>query len=634
MFLILLSVAVPLRAQLVWTGQGTSSVVIDDANYYYVTDADNWGGMPLLGNGSEDVEFADVVDGNTSVLIPSGNSPLRNISFTNTEQDYYFNGTGGAVLTINGSLTASSNAHATMYDGFSVALNSGDHTATIGDGAMVTINGNITGPGSSITKEGNGSLVLGGMSNFNGGVTVNGGSLLLDGTHETPDGEGGYTYSSNTPVGSGTLTLNYGVTLAPISDTVLTNAVVLGGAVKLGDCNTCPAISFTGTISGTGSFDTHGNGDITFSGSNSDWSGGISFYGANSIYMGSGKALGTGAVHFDTYSDTTLVVNPGISGAIGSLSGGDDNYDAEIRLSSGASLTINQTSNETYGGIITGTNSGGNDGGIVKMGSGTLTLTGENSYYGDTQIKAGTLIADGSDCNYYQLGHGAVTIENGGTLELKDTYLINSTVTVQSGGKLTGYGNIGDGYMGAATTIQSGGILSPGIAACAPIGNLVFDHLTLQSGAIYEWNLQDPNGCAGTGWDLVSISNYTATLHIDSTTTLGSQLTLKLISLNGSGVAGAASGLVEYHTYTWKIFDGGGTAIAYANGSFDPTLFKIDSTGFLTGIGTGEGIFTLTTDAYSIYLNFTPVPEPSTYALLALGLGTTGLAAWRKRRRA
>jgi hypothetical protein len=37
----------------------------------------------------------------------------------------------------------------------------------------------------------------------------------------------------------------------------------------------------------------------------------------------------------------------------------------------------------------------------------------------------------------------------------------------------------------------------------------------------------------------------------------------------------------------------------------------------------------------SIVLQFmpqvTPVPEPSTYALLAIGLGLVGLAAWRRR---
>jgi hypothetical protein len=30
-------------------------------------------------------------------------------------------------------------------------------------------------------------------------------------------------------------------------------------------------------------------------------------------------------------------------------------------------------------------------------------------------------------------------------------------------------------------------------------------------------------------------------------------------------------------------------------------------------------------------LNFTPVPEPSTYALMALGLGLIGWVAWRRR---
>jgi len=31
-------------------------------------------------------------------------------------------------------------------------------------------------------------------------------------------------------------------------------------------------------------------------------------------------------------------------------------------------------------------------------------------------------------------------------------------------------------------------------------------------------------------------------------------------------------------------------------------------------------------------LGFTPVPEPSTYAMMALGIGVIGFMAWRRRR--
>jgi autotransporter-associated beta strand protein len=56
----------------------------------------------------------------------------------------------------------------------------------------------------------------------------------------------------------------------------------------------------------------------------------------------------------------------------------------------------------------------GGRGGLVKQGSGTLTLTGSNSYSGGTTIQAGTIVAASADA----LGHGDVIVQSGGTLAL------------------------------------------------------------------------------------------------------------------------------------------------------------------------------------------------------------------------
>jgi threonine dehydrogenase-like Zn-dependent dehydrogenase len=45
----------------------------------------------------------------------------------------------------------------------------------------------------------------------------------------------------------------------------------------------------------------------------------------------------------------------------------------------------------------------------------------------------------------------------------------------------------------------------------------------------------------------------------------------------------------------------------------------------------GSG-FLVTQDATHLYLNFTAVPEPSTWALLVTGAGLIGLTALRRRR--
>src|SRR5262249_17191123 len=89
-------------------------------------------------------------------------------------------------------------------------------------------------------------------------------------------------------------------------------------------------------------------------------------------------------------------------------------------------------------------------GGLTKIGSGALTLTGTDTYSGATTVNAGTLIVNGS--------------------------IANSVVTVNSGAMLSGTGTVG------ATTIASGGIFAPGNS---PGTMTVAGNLAFQSGALY-----------------------------------------------------------------------------------------------------------------------------------------------------
>ena len=64
---------------------------------------------------------------------------------------------------------------------------------------------------------------------------------------------------------------------------------------------------------------------------------------------------------------------------------------------------------------------------LTKIGTGTLTLTGANTYIGPTKVDGGTLVINGST-------PGSVEVNNGTTL--KGTGTIGGTVTVNSGGML------------------------------------------------------------------------------------------------------------------------------------------------------------------------------------------------------
>jgi autotransporter-associated beta strand protein len=102
----------------------------------------------------------------------------------------------------------------------------------------------------------------------------------------------------------------------------------------------------------------------------------------------------------------------------------------------------------TVRGEITGTG-----GSLVKTGSGTLTLTGSNSYTGQTIVQNGTFVVDGSIAK-------------------------SSLTTVQGGARLAGSGTVG------STIIASFGNLAPGPSA-TPGAMTVAGNLAFHTGALY-----------------------------------------------------------------------------------------------------------------------------------------------------
>jgi outer membrane autotransporter protein len=177
-----------------------------------------------------------------------------------------------------------------------------------------------------------------------------------------------------------------------------------------------------------------------------------------------------------------------------------------------AALNLNLTGNYTLSAALTGGNSNST---LNQLGTGTTTLTSANSTYaGAITVNAGTLAVTGS--------------------------LANATTQVNSGGTLAGNGTLG------AVIINDGGTIAPGNSP----GNITVGNLTLNAGAIYNWQTSSngTSGTAGTDWDLIS-SPGTLTLNATS----GSPITINLSSLGNATLAGVKKTSWEIGNFTTGI---------------------------------------------------------------------------------
>ncbi len=168
---------------------------------------------------------------------------------------------------------------------------------------------------------------------------------------------------------------------------------------------------------------------------------------------------------FDTSGSGTLSFGTLTAATFGGLTG-----PGKLSLSNSASNAVSlgvgdNGASTTFAGTLQGS------GGLTKIGSGTLLLSGSNTYVGATAINQGELLVNGS---------------------------LVSPMTVSSSGTLAGTGNISN------VTVNSGGHLAPGNAP----GTLTLSgSLALLSGAKMDYELDTPLDS-----DLVLMSSGALTL--------------------------------------------------------------------------------------------------------------------------
>ena len=284
----------------------------------------------------------------------------------------------------------------------SSALGSATGGTVVDSGATLRLDN-----GANIASE---ALTLSGTldGRTNGGDVEYGGAITLAANAEfSAGGSGTFTVSGTVDGAGNQLTLNHG----------------------------SPALDITGLISGTGTQVLKtGSGTATLSGANT-YTGGAAIRQGTLIFTDQ-EALGTGTVSMGSVT-TEQTLEFGASGmnldnsffiqntnganrtirldvagtATGVISGNTD-----LRLSSAGIFRYDVGADDTLTNSGSISNGAGGGAGITKIGSGTLVLSGSNTYKGVTTVSAGTLKVTSKNA----LGNttGATTVASGATLEL------------------------------------------------------------------------------------------------------------------------------------------------------------------------------------------------------------------------
>jgi autotransporter-associated beta strand protein len=466
----------------------------------------------------------------------------------------------------------------------------GSGALTVDQAANGSFGGQIGGSGSLI-KSGAGTLALTG-SNTQANTIVNGGTLQL--------GAGGSLAAASTlAVNGGTFDLNgQNQTVGALSGTGGTVGLNGGAALTL---NQNTDTSYAGAFTGNGSLVKDGSGTLALTGASSHTGGTVINNGT--LQLGAGGSLAsTGAV---AVNGGTFDLN-GQSQTVGALSG----TGGTVALSNNGALTVNQTTNTSYAGVITGSGS------LTKSGSGTLTLTGTNTYTGGTTVSGGTLAGTTSSLQGNIVNNANVTFDQVGAGVYAGAMSGTGTLTKSGAGTvvLTGENVFSGG------TIITGGILQIGNGGTT--GSLAGNVQNDGTLAFFRSdNITFGGDISGTG-GLLFMGNATVTLTGNNTFTGGIAMgggTLVVGADSELGGAGSTLTLAGSTVQATASFTSNRAIIlATGGGTFNTGSNVLTLAGVVSGVGglvVGEGSSIVLTGA-NTYSGGTTI---SSGALLTLG---------------
>lgn len=303
-----------------------------------------------------------------------------------------------------------------------------------GAGQLLQTTPFMTGAGVFI-KEGTGDVVMSQTSTYTGGTIIRAGRIGLNNGDAL--GTGNIQVNAGAELGVGGIILNNSITgdglvrktasnlvefygnnsgftgtirvedglLFAVNGSALGSGVLQidgGASVQVGAVNDSTVAA---DLAGGGTFEKLGGGSVTLTGDGSQFTGGIAVTGGTLQIEGSQN--------------------------IGNTAG--------VFIASGATLQLDTVGNTNLFNAVFG------DGNVVKTGTGTVFLTGANSYTGGTDIQQGAIRVT----NVGALGTGPITVQAGAALDLS----ISGTATF--GGAISGAGILRKSETGDLTLLNN-----------------------------------------------------------------------------------------------------------------------------------------------------------------------------------
>jgi PEP-CTERM motif len=158
-----------------------------------------------------------------------------------------------------------------------------------------------------------------------------------------------------------------------------------------------------------------------------------------------------------------------------------------------------------------------------------------------------------------------------------------------------------------------------GIPSILTVGNTTFN-----GGGALGLVFNDTSGTAGTNWGLLDVNG---SLTINATPSSG--FGIGLISLTQSNQTGPVFDFNPASSYSWEIVATTGGINGFNSNAFFVTTNPGGGLSFQNS--TGAGYFFVTDNGNDLFLNFTPIPEPSTWISLLGGATALAFLLWRRR---